>query len=387
MNCCSRTSLSSHRERRSFARRCSAIAVVLAALQLLGCSRAAHSESKRQKAALTEMQESWRWEAPRPAYVGMPAADSTGVAFTSALSRLVLLDAAGRTLWIAEHAQLRDVAPRLEPDTVFAATERGLVSFGRADGDPIWVAELGERPNTPAVAGATLVTSTWDGSLFGIDKATGALRWRSAIPGPALGPAATDGRLVFATWVADDHTAAGMVAFDAATGERRWAVPVPPGGVSAPAISSAGSSPQEVVAVAGDVAAHGLDLQTGRELWRTPLGGAGSPEVPPLALPGGDVLVAHRLGGLALLDADGKPRWEIASDGAAVRGGPAGPGPKGRFAFPLDDGRLLIAGPDAPAVVLDPPGRVSGVAAGPAGLLLVGTREATENGLTATFGW
>ena len=77
----------------------------------------------------------------------------------------------------------------------------------------------------------------------------------------------------------------------------------------------------------------------------------------------------------------------MSSDGAAVRGGPAGPGPGGRFALPLEDGRILLAGPEQPTAVVEPPGRASGVATGPGGLLLVGVREATDNDLTASTGW
>jgi outer membrane protein assembly factor BamB len=140
--------------------------------------------------------------------------------------------------------------------------------------------------------------------------------------------------------------------------------------------------------MAADLAAHGLALDTGTELWRVDLEGAGSPEVPPLAVAGGTVLVAHRLGGMALIHAgDGSVSWRVSSDGAAIQGGPTGPGPEGRFALPLDDGRVLVAGPGRATSMVDPPGRVAGVATGPDGTLLVAGREADDNGLTASTGW
>lgn len=345
-----------------------------------GSGRGGAAEARR---ARPELHQLWRWQAPPPAYVGMPAADADGVSFTSGLSRLVLLDGAGRTRWVAEKPHLRDVAPRLTPNVVIAPTEAGLAAFDRSTGRATWTAAFGERANTPSVAGDVVVASTWDGSVVGVDLATGALRWRTPLPGASLGPTAADERTAVTTWVADDHSAAGAVAVDPATGRQRWAVSLPVGGVSAPAISGSGA----VVVVAGDVAAHGLDLETGAERWRAELDGAGSPEVPPLVVPGGDVLVAHRLGGMALLDPDGRRRWQVGSDGAAVRGGPTGPSPEGRFALPLDDGRLLIAGPGAPTATLDPPGRVSGVATGPGAALLAGSREAADNGVTASSGW
>jgi outer membrane protein assembly factor BamB len=371
--------MSPRRQRGGTGRWVTAVLVCL----LVACQSSGHAMSPARPA--TSLREIWRWDAPPPAYVGMPSADGEGVAFTSALSRLVLLDGGGHVRWTAHEAGLRDVAPRLMAQEVVAATQHGLAAFSRTTGALTWTADFGERVNTPVVAGASLVASTWDGSLVAVDSASGAVRWRSSLPGAALGPATTDGRVVVVTWVADDQSAAGAVAVEADTGRTRWTVPLAPGGVSAPAVSTVGKG--VVVVAAGDLAAHGLDLETGKELWRTGLEGAGSPEVPPLALANGDVLVAHRLGGLALLSGAGAPRWAVGSDGASVRGGPVGPGPAGRFALPLDDGRLLLTGPGALASVLDPPGRISGVAVGPQAALLVGGREATQNALIASTGW
>ena len=332
---------------------------------------------------------SWRWVAPPPSYVGMPGADENGAAVTYGHSHVVLVDAAGRPLWTTDRTRLRDVAPRLTADAVLVPTEEGLVAFERTTGALRWEAALGERANTPVLAGALAVVSTWDGSLIALDLARGTETWRLPLPGGALGPAAGDAHLVVTTWSAVDGSGAGMVAVDPATGRQRWAADLPPGGVSGPGlVVPAGGGAPLAVAVAGDLAAHALATDTGAERWRAGLEGAGSPEVRPLDAGGGAVLVAHRLGGMSLLDAaDGRRRWEASSDGAAVRGGPAGPGPAGRFALPLHDGRLLLAGPGRPPQVLDPPGRVSGVAAGPGGALLVGLREATDNDLTATTGW
>ena len=123
---------------------------------------------------------------------------------------------------------------------------------------------------------------------------------------------------------------------------------------------------------------------TATSVWRTDTGGRGSPEVPPLPFGDGEVLVAHRRAGLVLLDAGtGAEEWFGAADGAAVRGGPAGPGPDGPFAFPIDDGRLFLVGPGLEPNQLDWPGRVSGVAMTSDGLLLVATREARANYLIA----
>ena len=98
------------------------------------------------------------------------------------------------------------------------------------------------------------------------------------------------------------------------------------------------------------------------------------------------MLVAHRLGGLDLLDTTtGRRQWQIDTDGIAVRGGPV-VGPDGAFAFPLDDGRILLAGPHRETEFRQAPGRVS-VAVGPDGVLVAATRGARSNTVAATPNW
>jgi outer membrane protein assembly factor BamB len=325
----------------------------------------------------------WQWEAPSPASVGMPAADDRNVTFTYGHQHLVLLDGDGKLVWDVARLGLRDVAPRLTPDLLLAATDDGLAAFRRTDGAKVWDTPLQGRPNTPVVAGGLVVTSTWEGELVGVDLAAGTVAWRLPLGGSALGPPAADGTTVVATWQESHGQSAGAVAADASTGHRRWAVALPPGGISAPAITPGGS----VVAIAGDLAAHALDLVTGQERWRTPVDGAGSPEVPPVAVGSNLVLTAHRNGGLDLLDAaTGRRTWQVSTDGAAVRGGPI-VGPTGTFAFPLDDGRMVMAGPDRATEFRPAPNRISGLAVGPGGLLVAATRGSKFNDIQATPVW
>ncbi|MGI8984259.1 MAG: PQQ-binding-like beta-propeller repeat protein [Acidimicrobiales bacterium] len=332
----------------------------------------------------TPVNDGWVWTAPPPAWVGMPAADDRQVAFSYGHQHLVLLDGQGRRQWEASRLGLRDVAPRLGADVVLAATDDGLAAYRRATGEPLWDTPLQGRANTPVVSGRLAVTTTWEGDAVAVDIADGTVAWRVALPGPSLGPPATDGSTVVVSWDRADRRSGGAVAIDAATGRQRWSVPLPGAGISAPAVTAGGLA----VVVAGDLAAHGLAMATGETRWRTSLEGAGSPEVPPLAVDARSVLVANRLGGLDLLDAGtGRRTWQVATDGAAVRGGPT-LGPSGSYAFPLDDGRLLLAGPDRATELLRPPaGRVSGVATGPAGWLVVSQREAPVNTVEAGPMW
>ncbi len=336
-----------------------------------------------------DLEQVWRWSAEPPGSVGMPAADGDGVSATYGHLRLVLLDLDGRLQWEVERVGLRDVAPALTPDLVVAATEQGVMAVDRGTGTVRWDAPVGERANTPVVAGGLAVASTWEGSLTAFDLDDGRVAWRAALPGPAIGPAASDGTAVAVTWESRVGDAAGAVVVDVGDGRERWSVPLEPGGVGGPAIVELPDDAGAVVVfVAGDIAAHGLDLADGGERWRTATRGRGSPEVPPLPLGDGVVLVAHRLAGLVLLDAaTGESRWEAAADrSVAVRGGPVGTRAEGPFAFPLDDGRLLLAGPGREATALHYPGRVSGVATAPDGLLVVATREAPANHLYGVTG-
>jgi outer membrane protein assembly factor BamB len=296
----------------------------------------------------------------------------------------VLLDAQGRRQWQADRLGLRDVAPRLAAELVVAATDDGLAAFDRSGGKLVWDTPVKGRANTPVVVGRLAVTTTWEGTAVAVDLADGRVVWTVPLPGPSLGPPATDGTAVVMAWDRADRRSGGAVALDAATGRQRWAAALPGSGVSAPAVTAGGVA----VVVAGDLAAHGLSMATGELKWRTALAGAGSAEVPPLAVDARSVLVAHRLGGLDLLDAGtGRRSWQVATDGAAVRGGPVA-GPAGSYAFPLDDGRVLLAGPNRETELLRPPaGRVSGLAVGPGGWLVSSMREAKVNTVEAGPNW
>lgn len=324
----------------------------------------------------------WGWAPPGPFSPGIPAVSGDDTAATWSHQLLVALDGRGEPRWQAPRLGLLEGAPAFTPTLVLVATEGGLAAYDRLTGRSRWTAEFGERPASPSVAGERVVVTTAAGSVIAVEAATGRVVWRVPLGGPSYGPAAVAGSTVVASF--DDGRAAGAAAFDLAGGQRRWAVMLPADGVSAPAISSAGM----VVVVAGDAAAHGLALGDGAERWRSALDGSGSAEVPPLARPGGEVVVGHRLGGMAMLDGPtGVLRWASAPHGAAVRGAPVGPGPGGWYAMPLHDGRLLLAGPDRPDELGEASGFVRGAAAGPDGTLVVAVGRGGDNRVMALRGW
>jgi outer membrane protein assembly factor BamB len=141
------------------------------------------------------------------------------------------------------------------------------------------------------------------------------------------------------------------------------------------------------VVVDDDLAAKAFDLDSGGQRWTAGVGAAGSPEVPPLAFADGRVLVADRLAGLTMLDASGRKVWSARADAAAVRGGPAGPALGGRYALPLANGRVLLAGPGRGSTTMEPPGGLAnGLALGADGRLFVATARGDDNQLVAYGG-
>jgi outer membrane protein assembly factor BamB len=315
----------------------------------------------------------WRWHPPPLGSVGMPATDDRAAAFTYGHLRLVLLDPGGRQTWETERLGLRDVAPLLLVDRVVAATDTGSAAFDRVTGRVLWNVDLGDRTNTPVLASeGVLAVTTWDGRLLLLEASTGAVRHSIALPGAVLGPAAGAEGVAVAAW--DDGLEAGVVAVDTSTGAMRWQQPVGADGVSSPSI--AGSN---AVVVTGDAEVVSFALRDGRRTWTRRTSGAGSPEVPPYA--GNELIVADRLGGLlGLAPNNGRVLWRQQGRGAAVRGGPAAT--DGVVVMPTDDGRVVLRTRNGVSV-LDPPGRVSGVAAGPDDLVLVATRDADQNELIA----
>ena len=326
----------------------------------------------------------WRWHAPQPASVGMPAADERGSVVTYSHTVLVSLAPDGVVRWEMRRLGVREEASLLTPDLVVVPADDGLVAVDRATGHTRWDTRIGDKASTPVLAGVLVVTCGSSGSLVAVDLGTGAVAWRADLRGRAEGPPATDGRTVVATWEPEKGEGAGVTAVDAATGAERWAAPLRAGGVSGPAIIHADGGRSFVVAVDDDLAATAFDLGDGRRLWAAHVDGAGEAEVPPLPLAGGRVLVADRRAGLSLLDATGRRLWSSPASAAATRGGPVGPALGGRYVPSLYNGRVLLAGPGHRASTVEAAGGLAnGVALGPGGVVLIASAQGRENQLVA----
>jgi outer membrane protein assembly factor BamB len=314
----------------------------------------------------------------------MPAVDDAGAAATYGHTSLVSFGLDGAVRWEAHRLGVREEAPLLTPELIVVPADDGLVAVERATGRTRWDTRLGDVASTPVLAGRLVLTCVSGGALVAVDVDTGAVAWRAALGGRADGPPATDARTAVATWEPDEGEHGGVTAVDVATGRERWTSPLRAGGVSGAALVRANGSRAFVVAVDDDLAAKAFELGSGRALWTARLGGAGSPELPPVAMAGGRVLVADRLGGLTLLDGAGHRVWSSPPAGAATRGGLVGPALGGRYVLPLHSGRVLLAGPGRRKQTFEPPGGlVNGVALAPGGLVLVSTAQGRDNQLVA----
>jgi outer membrane protein assembly factor BamB len=333
-----------------------------------GCAAGPHRSSPAGGLAAA-----WSWNTTDHANAGMPAADEHGTATVLDHEAVVLLDEGGRRIWQVEPGpRLYDAAPLMDGDQIVVATDAGLAALDRATGTTRWLTDLGDRGSTAVAVGDRLVSTTWSRRLAAVDRASGAAAWALDLPGQVYDPPAGGGGLAIASW--DDGAAAGVVAVDVATGELRWAAAVPGGGVS-----GAGVVGDSVIVVAGDAAAHALDLASGAPRWRAPLPGPGAPEVPPAAVGAGAVAVADRDGDLAVLDsASGEMTWSVTGVGAAERGGPLAL--RGDVvALPVDDGRFVVARAGRVVALVDPPGRVMGLARTAPDQLVLATRESVDN--------
>ena len=146
--------------------------------------------------------------------------------------RLVMFDAAGRRIWVAEAGGQARGAPVIAKGRVYVAAYRGspatgvLSAFDLRTGQPAWPepfaipAPAGGRSDivaAPLVADDTVYVGSHDHRLYAVDAATGKGRQLDEVSrGIASAPAWVEGLVVFG---ANDGA---LYAVDAATGERVW---------------------------------------------------------------------------------------------------------------------------------------------------------------------
>ncbi len=152
------------------------------------------------------------------------------------------------------------------PDA-FQSTRRGVTRHSATDAS-VWVSPA--EANSFTANDSVVVISTDDG-VIGLDRATGAQRWR----GPATLDSVIDVEAA-ADLVLALTDAGSVVALDAATGGERWSRPVSSTGQAGFVLQfSAIGADQVVVHDLCDDEFVALDVATGGEVWRTRLPGWG----------------------------------------------------------------------------------------------------------------
>ncbi|HLK61567.1 MAG TPA: PQQ-binding-like beta-propeller repeat protein [Chthonomonadaceae bacterium] len=227
------------------------------------------------------------------------------------------------------------------PVLASAAEANGVVCVGgngkifgldAATGNMKWTQPAGSFfQSRAATDGEAFYLGGWDNTLYALDVQTGAPRWkahmgRSFYISPAVAsPFVTNDRVYVCT---DDNV---LHAVNKRTGHDDWTASAPKGddvfGYSSPVVSGA-------TLYVGGLGGHGdvyaLDTETGKFLWRTPTGQTIYDSSPRLAPDGKSLAIMGVRGNVVVLDtANGKQLWTYDL------------GPGNIFSTPEYDGRVV----------------------------------------------
>ncbi|MGW4102899.1 serine/threonine-protein kinase [Streptomyces sp. NPDC004976] len=179
------------------------------------------------------------WEAvPGPEGGGMPqCAHGTRGLLCAVPGAVFAIDPAdGRTLWRHDVAgTTRSEPPAVSGGLVHPSLDvlgDGLEALDPVTGEPVWQEDMPAYDGVRAVGDMLLLTRS-DGTVTGVDSASGEIRWSHRIPGQTVpyftslaGEAGESGRpgepSAYATSPAGDGIGTRVTAVDPATGDVRW---------------------------------------------------------------------------------------------------------------------------------------------------------------------
>ncbi|WP_406147989.1 serine/threonine-protein kinase [Streptomyces sp. NBC_01012] len=215
-------------------------------------------------------------------------------------------------------------------------------AYSPADGKELWHKGLSDYRDIPFPAGDTLLTARQDGTLQGLDAATGASRWRRAVPGHqspgyALYEAGTG--LAYAYESSAQGTSTLVTAVEARTGKTAWQRRLD--GMLTPAGTSAGAllltSMNDKAQTTGLVRYDPVLRSTTRIALPFRM------DSPEIVVHAGTALLLERGGTLLALDvrpgAERAERWRLETAVSTTSAPVVGAG--GRLYFSASDGRLL----------------------------------------------
>jgi len=123
---------------------------------------------------------------------------------------------------------------------------------------PLWTFRTGGSVKAqPIVYNGTVYISSFDGTLYAVDVASGRLRWKTFIGGTLVAaPAVTEEVVVIGS------TSGTVACLRRSDGRVLWRTSLPP-----PVFASAGIYEEVICTAAGDGKIHGLSLRDGSRLW------------------------------------------------------------------------------------------------------------------------
>jgi eukaryotic-like serine/threonine-protein kinase len=220
----------------------------------------------------------------------------------------------GRTDWSTEiGATQAEVA--LDTRRVYAGTDRGTVyALDRQSGAVAWKTALGGSVRmAPAVVGDYLVVESSDNLVYGLELASGTLKWKFVRPDGSLGYAAPVAGPAGSVFVCGEST---VYRLSAATGQETWRTTVGGKALGTPTYA------EGRVFVAGDGAGvMALDAETGERLWRFKVESEKSgPDWfgSPLVVGGTLYVSTYRRNVYALGTTSGKVKWSTKLLGPAL---------------------------------------------------------------------
>ena len=174
----------------------------------------------------------------------------------------------------------------------------GVAALDAAKGKLVWMRKTGPVFSSPALAGATVLVGSDDGSVYALDAAKGTVQWAERLGGKVRATPAVAGDLVIA---ADFE--GRVVALRVKDGTRAWAVELGHAVYSSPCLAG-------TLCVVGchEGHVHGLDAGTGAPRFQAQTRG---PVVSSAAAAGERFLAASTDGTLYLLDADGRVLHQV----------------------------------------------------------------------------
>jgi outer membrane protein assembly factor BamB len=263
-----------------------------------------------------------RWSADFGTSVGGAATVVGNVAYMGVIDggsgQLVAVEVqTGRDRWRADIPDFYGFSPAVVDGVVYFPGGQSLFAFGAETGALLWRVDGISFYASAVVANGAVIVPTSFG-VVAVDSATGAERWRASFGAPGMVPVAVSSGLAVAL-----SGGGAIIGLDVETGRELWRYPAIGLPYSAPAIvdgvvyTAATIHPTAVCETCAEYGViFALDAETGSELWRYE---TESRVLGALAVHDGQVFAVGERDEVVALDAGtGARRWRFSSGGRST---------------------------------------------------------------------